>query len=207
LINIDLLDFNKLDGLIPAIVADNSTGQILMLGFMNKKSLEKTVESGRVTFYSRSQKKLWTKGETSGHFLNLINMIADCDNDSLLIYAEPEGPTCHTGNYSCFGLQKSSSLAFLNELYGLIKKRKKEMPENSYTSKLFREGKNRIVQKLGEEAVETVIAAMNGDKNEIINEVSDLMYHLFILLAEGDIDLSEVVSRLEQRHKNHPSVK
>jgi phosphoribosyl-ATP pyrophosphohydrolase/phosphoribosyl-AMP cyclohydrolase len=201
LININELNFSKLNGLIPAIVVDNNTGQILMLGFMNKESLEKTIQTKFLTFYSRNQKKLWTKGETSGNYLNLIKIKADCDNDSLLIYAEPKGPTCHTGEYSCFGLEKASSLKFLNELFGLIKERKNELPENSYTTKLFKEGENRIIQKVGEESVEVLIASKNKDKNEIINEVSDLIYHLFVLLAEKEIEFSEVVSNLESRHK------
>lgn len=201
MININELNFSKLNGLIPAIVVDNNTGQILMLGFMNKESLEKTIQTKFLTFYSRNQKKLWTKGETSGNYLNLIKIKADCDNDSLLIYAEPKGPTCHTGEYSCFGLEKASSLKFLNELFGLIKERKNELPENSYTTKLFKEGENRIIQKVGEESVEVLIASKNKDKNEIINEVSDLIYHLFVLLAEKEIEFSEVVSNLESRHK------
>jgi len=201
LINIDELNFAKLNGLIPAIVVDNITEQILMLGFMNRESLEKTIETKLITFYSRKQKKLWTKGETSGNYLNLIKFKADCDNDSLLIYAEPKGPTCHTGKYSCFGLEKDSSLKFLNELFSLIKERKKDLPGNSYTTKLFKDGENRIIQKVGEEAVEVLIASKNNDKNEIINEVSDLIYHLLVMLAEKEIEFSEVVSNLESRHK------
>ena len=198
-LDISKLNFEKLNGLIPAIIVDNSNNQVLMLGFMNKESLEKTLETDLVTFYSRTKKALWTKGETSGNYLKLINILPDCDNDTLLVYAEPQGPTCHTGNYSCFNINNIKSLNFLNELFNLIKERKEKLPENSYTAKLFKEGANRIIQKVGEEAIETVIAAKNKDKNEIINETSDLIYHLFVMLAELDIDFSEIVDNLKKR--------
>ena len=198
-LDISKLNFEKLNGLIPAIIVDNSNSQVLMLGFMNKESLEKTLETNLVTFYSRTKKALWTKGETSGNYLKLINILPDCDNDTLLVYAEPQGPTCHTGNYSCFNINNIKSLNFLNELFNLIKERKEKLPENSYTAKLFKEGANRIIQKVGEEAIETVIAAKNKDKNEIINETSDLIYHLFVMLAELDIDFSEIVDNLKKR--------
>ena len=198
-LDISTLNFEKLNGLIPAIIVDNSNSQVLMLGFMNKESLEKTLETNLVTFYSRTKKALWTKGETSGNYLKLINILPDCDNDTLLVYAEPQGPTCHTGNYSCFNINNIKSLNFLNELFNLIKERKEKLPENSYTAKLFKEGANRIIQKVGEEAIETVIAAKNKDKNEIINETSDLIYHLFVMLAELDIDFSEIVDNLKKR--------
>ncbi|MDP4173046.1 MAG: bifunctional phosphoribosyl-AMP cyclohydrolase/phosphoribosyl-ATP diphosphatase HisIE [Bacteroidota bacterium] len=199
------LDFNKLNGLIPAIINDVNTDKVLMLGFMNKEALEKTVETGFVTFFSRTKNRLWTKGETSGNFLKLVSIKADCDLDSLLISADPVGNTCHNGNYSCFGIEKHDSnakgeLDFLSDLFSLIKTRKKELPENSYTTKLFQRGTNRIIQKVGEEAIETVIAAKNRDKFEIVNEVSDLVYHLFVMLAEQDIEFSEIVSNLEKRH-------
>ena len=139
-IDISKLNFEKLNGLIPAIIVDNSNSQVLMLGFMNKESLEKTIETNLVTFYSRTKKALWTKGETSGNYLNLVNIFPDCDNDTLLIYAEPQGPTCHTGNYSCFNINNTRSLNFLNELFDLIKERKEKLPENSYTTKLFKRG-------------------------------------------------------------------
>ena len=199
MIEIDKLDFTKLDGLIPAIVIDSSTEQVLMLGFMNKESLQKTFTTHQVTFYSRTRKCLWTKGETSGNFLELVEIKSDCDYDTLLVYAIPTGNTCHKGDYSCFGIEKNN-LKFLNQLFQLIKTRKAEMPENSYTAKLFKEGSNRIIQKVGEEAIETVIAAKNKDKNEIINEVSDLVYHLFVLLAELDIELKDIVDKLVERH-------
>jgi len=200
-LKVDDLDFSKSEGLIPAIVVDNSNMQVLMLAFMNKESLAKTLETGLVTFYSRSRKTLWVKGETSGNYLHLVDIKTDCDNDSLLVYAKPDGPTCHTGKYSCFEIENKPSLDFLNTLFALIKQRKTEMPEGSYTTKLFQRGTNRIIQKVGEEAVETVIAAKNRDKVEIINEVSDLVYHLFVMLAEQGIEFSDIVDNLESRHK------
>jgi len=199
--NINELNFEKLNGLIPAVVVDKNTDAVLMLGFMNKEALEKTIETKLVTFFSRTRNKLWTKGETSGNFLKLVEIKSDCDNDSLLIYAEPEGNTCHTGNYSCFNVNKTGSIKFLQQLSEIIKERKENLPENSYTTKLFKEGENRIIQKVGEEAVEAVIAAKNNDREEIINEVSDLIFHLMVMLEEKNITLSEVVSNLENRHK------
>ena len=200
-LDIDKLNFDKLNGLIPAIIIDNSNNQVLMLGFMNKESLNKTIKTNNVTFYSRTKKALWTKGETSGNYLKLVKILDDCDNDTLLIYAEPEGPTCHTGNYSCFNVNNTKSLSFLNELFDLVKERKKELPPNSYTTRLFKEGANRIIQKVGEEAIETVIAAKNRDKNEIINETSDLIYHLFVMLAEQEIEFSVIVDNLKNRRE------
>lgn len=201
-LDIKNLNFSKLNGLIPAIIVDKKNNQILMLGFMNEQALKKTLETGLVTFFSRTKNKLWTKGETSNNYLHLENIIPDCDNDTLLIYVNPKGNTCHIGNYSCFGLEDISSINFLGKLFSLVKDRKINMPENSYTSKLFREGENRIIQKVGEEAVETVIAAKNKDKNEIINETSDLIYHLFVMLADQGIEFSEIVHNLELRHNS-----
>ncbi len=201
MIDITKIDFEKLNGLIPAIIVDNNTNQILMLGFMNKESLNISIETNKVTFYSRSRKTLWVKGETSGNYLNMVNIIADCDYDTLIIYVNPVGATCHTGEYSCFNLDKSS-LYFLNTLFNLIKERKQLLPENSYTTKLFKQGENRIIQKVGEEAIETVIAAKNNDKEEIINEVSDLFFHLFVMLADKGIELNEITENLLKRHKS-----
>lgn len=201
-LDIKNLNFSKLNGLIPAIIVDKKNNQILMLGFMNEQALKKTLETGLVTFFSRTKNKLWTKGEASNNYLHLENIVPDCDNDTLLIYVNPEGNTCHIGNYSCFGLEDISSINFLGKLFSLVKDRKINMPENSYTSKLFREGENRIIQKVGEEAVETVIAAKNKDKNEIINETSDLIYHLFVMLADQGIEFSEIVHNLELRHNS-----
>lgn len=196
------INFKKLNGLVPAIIVDYQTNQILMLGFMNEEALNKTIETKLVTFFSRTKNKLWTKGETSGNYLKLINIISDCDNDSLIVFANPEGNTCHTGNYSCFEIEKKSSINFLESLFDLIKERKFNLPENSYTSKLFKEGENRIIQKVGEEAVETVIAAKNKNKKEIVNETSDLIYHLFVMLADQEIEFSEVVNNLQNRHNS-----
>jgi len=200
-IKIEQINFDKLNGLVPAIAVDASTKDVLMLGFMNKESVEKTIETNLVTFFSRTHKTLWTKGETSGNFLHVVDIKLDCDNDALLVYTNPDGTTCHTGNYSCFNVDKSSSLEFLDQLFSLIKKRKSELPEGSYTSKLFKDGANRIIQKVGEEAIEVVIAAKNRDKHEIVNEVSDLVYHLFVMLAEQEIEFTEVVDNLHKRMK------
>ena len=199
--DISTLNFEKLNGLIPAIVIDNSNNQVLMLGFMNKASLEKTIESKLVTFFSRTRNTLWTKGVTSGNYLNLVDIKPDCDNDTLLIFAKPDGNTCHTGKYSCFDVPDIPATNFLNKLFDLIKDRRLTMPENSYTSELFRSGSDRIIQKVGEESIETVIAAKNRDKKEIINETSDLIYHLFVMLADQGIELSDIVRNLQKRSK------
>lgn len=200
MINIEELDFEKGDGLIPAIITDYITKEVLMLGYMNKASLEETINSGQVTFFSRSKKRLWKKGETSGNFLSLKSVSTDCDNDTLLIQAVPAGPVCHTGSYTCFNASLNNS-GFLNILEDVIKSRKSEMPEKSYTTELFRSGENRIIQKVGEEAIETVIAAKNNDRNEIINETSDLIFHLMVMLADKDISLNEITTNLRNRHK------
>ena len=199
--DISTLNFEKLNGLIPAIVIDNSNNQVLMLGFMNKASLEKTIESKLVTFFSRTRNTLWTKGVTSGNYLNLVDIKPDCDNDTLLIFAKPDGNTCHTGKYSCFDVPDIPATNFLNKLFDLIKDRRLTMPENSYTSELFRSGSDRIIQKVGEESIETVIAAKNRHKKEIINETSDLIYHLFVMLADQEIELSDIVKNLQKRSK------
>jgi len=201
MIDLSKIDFEKLNGLVPAVVIDNRTDLVLMIGFMNKESLEKTIETKFVTFFSRTRNSLWTKGETSGNFLRLVEIKPDCDNDALLIYANPDGNTCHTGKYSCFDINRHESVKFLLELTAIIKDRKMNLPENSYTTRLFKEGENRIIQKFGEESVEVMIAAKNNDKNEIINEVSDLLYHLLVLLEEKGIKLPEITSNLEKRHK------
>ncbi|MGD8780190.1 MAG: bifunctional phosphoribosyl-AMP cyclohydrolase/phosphoribosyl-ATP diphosphatase HisIE [Ignavibacteria bacterium] len=200
MIETNTVNFEKLNGLVPAIIIDDITGQVLMLGFMNKEALQKTIETKKVTFFSRSKNRLWTKGETSQNYLLLKNIKTDCDNDTLLVYAEPQGPTCHTGSYSCFG-GKKENINWLLKLSELIKNRKKELPEGSYTTKLFKSGENRIIQKVGEEAVETIIAVKNRDKKEIINETSDLIYHLLVMLAEQEIELTDIVKNLEKRHK------
>lgn len=200
MIDISEINFEKLNGLVPAIIIDDNTGQVLMLGFMNDEAYQKTIDEKVVTFFSRTKNRLWTKGETSGNYLNLVDIKTDCDNDTLLIRVNPEGNTCHLGNYSCFNIEKDN-LRFLQKLFELIKDRKEKLPEDSYTSKLFKKGENRIIQKVGEEAIETIIAAKNNDKEEIINETSDLIYHLFVMLAEKDIELNEIAENLLSRHK------
>lgn len=199
MIDINKVDFDKMNGLVPAVITDNFTGQVLMLGFMNKEAVQKTIDEKKVTFYSRSKKRLWTKGETSGNFLRLIAIKLDCDNDTLLISVNPEGNTCHLDQYSCFGIEKEN-YRFLKYLDELIKDRKEKLPENSYTTKLFKQGENRIIQKVGEEAVETIIAAKNNDREEIINESADLLFHLLVMLTEKDIAFSDVIGELEKRH-------
>jgi phosphoribosyl-AMP cyclohydrolase / phosphoribosyl-ATP pyrophosphohydrolase len=201
MIDLSKLNFEKLNGLIPAVIVDYKTELVLMLGFMNKEALEITTKTKLVTFYSRTREEIWTKGKTSGNYLKLIDIKPDCDNDSLLVYAEPDGNTCHTGNYSCFNINKNDSIKFLEQLSTIIRERKEKLPENSYTTKLFKGGENRIIQKFGEESVETMIAAKNNDREEIINEVSDLIYHLLVLLEEKEIKLSEISENLEKRHK------
>jgi len=201
IISPDKMNFDRLNGLIPAVVIDHITGTVLMVGFMNKESLAITIATGKVTFYSRSRKKIWTKGETSGNFLNVIEIKSDCDYDTLLIKAIPDGNTCHNGDYSCFKEEQYPGITFLNQLYHLIQSRKKNMPEHSYTTKLFLEGDDRIIQKVGEEAIEVVIAAKNKDKNDLINETSDLIYHLFVLLVQKGIPLTEISDNLHERHK------
>lgn len=202
MIDIEKIDFEKQNGLVPAIIIDITTDQVLMLGYMNKESLTQTIEKQKVVFFSRTKNRLWLKGETSGNYLNLVSINSDCDNDTLLIYAKPEGPTCHTGSYSCFSNVDKNNVQFLSYLFELIKDRKVKMPENSYTTKLFQKGSNRIIQKVGEEAIETVIAAKNNDKAELINEVSDLFFHLFVMLADQEVEFSEIISNLQNRHSN-----
>lgn len=198
MIDISKLNFQKLNGLIPAIIVDIFTDKILMLGFMNQDALTKTINTRKATFYSRSRKTLWTKGETSGNFLIVVRIASDCDNDSLIIYAKPMGSTCHLGNYSCFPINKNDTF-FLGELNNLIKKRKEELPENSYTAKLFKAGSDRVIQKVGEEAVEVLIAAKNKSRKEIIYESADLLFHLMVMLQDNKIDLEDVIDELKSR--------
>ena len=195
------IDFEKMGGLVPAIIQDATTKNILMLGFMNKEAYQKTVETGHVTFWSRTRQTLWTKGETSGHFLNLVDMKVDCDNDTLLIKVNPIGPTCHTGTDTCWGENNDMNpLLFLTELQNFINKRKDEMPEGSYTTKLFKDGVNKIAQKVGEEALETVIEATNGSSEHLIYEASDLLYHLLVLLTDKGLRIEDVATELQKRH-------
>jgi phosphoribosyl-ATP pyrophosphohydrolase/phosphoribosyl-AMP cyclohydrolase len=195
------LDFEKLNGLVPAIIQDSVSNKVLMLGFMNQEAYDKTVSSKLVTFFSRTKNRLWTKGEESGNFLDVINIIVDCDNDTLLIKAKPRGPVCHTGSDTCFEEKNTTSGQFLDFLQELIYQRKEEMPEGSYTTKLFTKGINKIAQKVGEEAVELVIESKDNNDHLFLNEAADLMYHLLVLLAAKNFKLSDVVKVLEERHK------
>lgn len=195
------IDFDKLGGLVPAIVQDARTKNVLMLGFMNREAYDKTIATGKVTFWSRSRNRLWTKGETSGNYLNLIEVKNDCDKDTLLIKAIPDGPTCHTGTDTCWGEDNSSNpLLFLTELQDFIEKRHEEMPEGSYTTSLFKKGINRIAQKVGEEALETVIEATNGSNDKMVYEASDMLYHLIVMLTEKGVRIEDVASELQKRH-------
>ncbi|ASD69279.1 bifunctional phosphoribosyl-AMP cyclohydrolase/phosphoribosyl-ATP diphosphatase HisIE [Pseudoalteromonas piscicida] len=197
--NIAEVDFDK-SALIPAIVQDVLTGVVLMQGFMNKEALEVTLEKQLVTFYSRSKSRLWTKGETSSNVLTLVEVHTDCDKDSLLIYAKPQGPTCHLGSESCFA-DTMPELAFLGKLERVIAQRKNASPESSYTASLFAKDLSRSCQKVGEEGVEVALAAMKNDNEELLNESSDLLYHLIVLLQRQGLTLSDVVNTLKDRHK------
>lgn len=195
------INFDKLGGLVPAIIQDAVTKNVLMLGFMNQEAYDKTVETGKVTFWSRSRNCLWTKGETSGNFLHLVSIKNDCDNDTLLVKVNPEGPTCHTGTDTCWGEENDvSPILFLTELQDFINKRHEEMPEGSYTTSLFKKGVNKMAQKVGEEAVETVIEATNGMNDKLIYEASDLIYHLIVLLTSKGMRIEDVVKELQMRH-------
>lgn len=194
------MDFNKLNGIVPAIIQDARTQKVLMLGFMTPEALELTKKQGKVTFFSRTKNRLWTKGEESGNFLLVEEILEDCDRDTLLIRATPTGPVCHTGSDTCFD-EENSEDSFLQELQELIHTRKKEMPEASYTTSLFEKGINKIAQKVGEEAVELVIEAKDENDDLFLNEAADLVYHLLVLLSAKGKDLREVSALLEQRHK------
>lgn len=197
------IDYDKYaDGLVPAIVQDEQTNKVLMLGFMNAEALQKTQELGKVTFWSRSKNRLWTKGEESGNFLLLKDIKVDCDNDTLLIKANPVGPVCHTGADTCWDEKNESGLSFLNTLEGVITERKEKAPENSYVSFLFHKGINRIAQKVGEEAIETVIEAKDNDDERFLSESADLLFHYLILLQAKGYQLKDVLSVLEERHKS-----
>ena len=195
------IDYEKMGGQVPAIIQDADTRQVLMLGFMNEEAYEKTLETGHVTFWSRTRQTLWTKGETSGHFLNLVDMKIDCDQDTLLVRVHPIGPTCHTGTDTCWAEDNTPNpLLFLGELQSFIDRRKEEMPEGSYTTSLFNKGINKIAQKVGEEALETVIEATNGSKEHLVYEASDLLYHLLVMLTEKGLRIEDVAAELQQRH-------
>ena len=208
------IDFKKMGGLVPAIIQDAETRNVLMLGFMNAEAYAKTLETRHVTFWSRTRNCLWTKGETSGHYLNLVDIKVDCDNDTLLVRVHPVGPTCHTGTDTCWGeenkplcgqtaqlmVQQGLPLLFLSELQDFIDKRKQEMPEGSYTTSLFTKGINKIAQKVGEEALETVIEATNGTDDHLVYEASDLLYHLIVMLTEKGLRIEDVAEELHRRH-------
>ena len=195
------IDFNKCGGLVPAIIQDARTKTVLMLGYMNEEALKKTQETGLVTFYSRSRQCLWTKGETSGNFLHLVDIKSDCDNDTLLVQAIPDGPTCHTGTDTCWGEEnRPNPLLFLSELSDFIEQRHREMPEGSYTTSLFRDGLNRMAQKVGEEALELVIEATNGTNDRLIYEGSDMLYHLIVLLTSKGLRIEDMAAELMERH-------
>lgn len=195
------IDFEKTGGLVPAIIQDANTKNVLMLGYMNQEAFDKTMATGKVTFWSRSRNCLWTKGETSGNFLDLVSIKNDCDNDTLLVKAVPHGPTCHKGTDTCWGEDNESNpLAFLSELQDFIERRHEEMPEGSYTTSLFQKGVNRIAQKVGEEALETVIEATNGTNDKLIYEASDMFYHLIVLLTEKGLRIEDVAAELQKRH-------
>lgn len=193
------IDFKKGEGLVPAVIQDSCTMQVLMVGYMNEEAYSKTVSEGRVTFFSRSRQRLWTKGETSGNFLTVKEILPDCDSDALLIRVEPAGPVCHTGTNSCFGDRETKG--FLYRLEKIIGERISENAADSYTNKLFHKGINKIAQKVGEEAVELVIEAKDDNIDLFRNEAADLLYHLLVLLRARSTTLSEIEEVLSQRHK------
>ena len=205
------IDFEKGGGLVPAIIQDAETKNVLMLGYMNEEAYHKTVDTKKVTFWSRSRNCLWTKGETSGNFLHLVDIMVDCDNDTLLVKARPDGPTCHTGTDTCWGeenkdenlelrIKSSNPLLFLSELQDFINQRHKEMPEGSYTTKLFKDGVKRIAQKVGEESLEAVIEACTGTNEQLTYEASDMLYHLIVLLTAKGMRIEDLAEELHRRH-------
>ncbi|WP_217515484.1 bifunctional phosphoribosyl-AMP cyclohydrolase/phosphoribosyl-ATP diphosphatase HisIE [Vibrio metschnikovii] len=200
---VERIDWQKVDGLIPAIVQDFDSSQVLMMGYMNPEALEVTLTTKQVTFYSRSKQRLWTKGETSGHVLQLRNLALDCDQDTLLVKVNPIGPTCHTGTTTCWDgdSQEESPMVWLHQLEQLLAARQSADPESSYTASLYASGTKRIAQKVGEEGVEVALAAATGDKAELISESADLIYHLLVLLQDQGLALSDVIDKLKQRHQ------
>ncbi|AIA71389.1 histidine biosynthesis bifunctional protein [includes: phosphoribosyl-AMP cyclohydrolase and phosphoribosyl-ATP pyrophosphatase [Pectobacterium atrosepticum SCRI1043] len=193
------LDWEKTDGMLPVVVQHAVSGEVLMLGYMNQDALQATEESGKVTFFSRTKQRLWTKGESSGHFLNVVSITPDCDNDTLLILVNPIGPTCHLGTSSCFS-PAASDWTFLYQLEQLLAERKHADPDSSYTARLYASGTKRIAQKVGEEGLEAALAATVHDREELTNEAADLMYHLLVLLQDQDLDLATIINRLKERH-------
>ena len=195
------LDFDKVGGLIPAIIQDANTSKVLMLGYMNEEALTKTQETGKVTFFSRTKNRLWTKGEESGNFLNVVSIKDDCDHDTLLIKVNPVGPVCHTGADTCFEEENKEDIMFFKYLQQFIEKRHKEMPEGSYTTSLFQSGVNRMAQKVGEEAIESVIEACNGTNERLVYESADMLYHLIVLLTSKGLSIEDLSRELQKRHK------
>ncbi|WP_422354359.1 bifunctional phosphoribosyl-AMP cyclohydrolase/phosphoribosyl-ATP diphosphatase HisIE [Roseivirga pacifica] len=195
------LDFSKEDGLIPAIIQDAQTSKVLMLGYMNEEALEKTLATQKVTFFSRSKNRLWTKGETSENYLSLVSISPDCDQDALLVKVNPEGPTCHTGTDTCWQEENTNDLQFLGYLTDVIKERRQLPTDESYVARLFSKGINKVAQKVGEEAVEVVIEAKDNDDKLFLDESADLLFHYMILLEAKGFSLSDVVSVLKERHK------
>ncbi|AXY00801.1 bifunctional phosphoribosyl-AMP cyclohydrolase/phosphoribosyl-ATP diphosphatase HisIE [Vibrio alfacsensis] len=197
------INWEKVDGLVPAIVQDFQSSQVLMMGYMNQDALAKTGETGQVTFFSRTKQRLWTKGETSGNVLQLVNMQLDCDNDTLLVKVNPIGPTCHTGTTTCWDSdpQEESQMVWLHQLEQLLAARKSADPDSSYTASLYARGTKRISQKVGEEGVEVALAATSGDKAELVCESADLIYHLMVLLQDQGLSMNDVVNKLKERHK------
>lgn len=195
------IDFEKMGGLVPAIIQDNQTKNVLMLGYMNAEAYARTVETGKVTFFSRTKNRLWTKGEESGNFLHVVSIKNDCDNDTLLIRVNPVGPVCHTGTDTCWGEANAvNPLLFLSQLQDFIEKRHREMPEGSYTTSLFQDGINRMAQKVGEEALEAVIEAVNGSNERLIYEGADMLYHLIVLLTSKGMRIEQMAEELQKRH-------
>lgn len=198
--DIRALDWVKVDGLMPAVVQDARSGQVLMIGVMSPEAVEMTLDTGKVTFWSRTRRRLWTKGESSEHWLHLVDIGTDCDRDALLVLANPDGPTCHRGTSSCFS-PLEHRWNFLRELEAVIEGRRNADPTDSYTAQLFAKGTKGIARKVGEEAVETALAAASGDREELRNEAADLMYHLLVLLADADLELADVIDVLRSRHR------
>lgn len=195
------VDFKKMGGLVPAIIQDADTRCVLMLGYMNEEALQKTLQTGKVTFWSRSRNVLWTKGETSGNFLHLVSIKSDCDHDTLLVKVHPDGPTCHLGTDTCWAEEnRQAPLSFLSFLQDFIEKRHEEMPEGSYTTSLFQKGTNKMAQKLGEEALETVIEACNGTNEQLVYEGADMLYHLLVLLTAKGLRIEDLARELQKRH-------
>lgn len=204
-LRLETLDWERHGGLLPAVVQHACSGKVLMLGYMNAEALERTLTERRVTFYSRSRQRLWTKGQSSGNFLSLVDLAPDCDSDALLVQAEPAGPTCHKGTESCFagaGRTSAESLAFLSTLEEIIARRIEDRPDGSYTARLYGEGPGRIAQKLGEEGVELALAAVSRDDDAVLAESADLLYHLLLLLKSRGLSLARAVAELTSRHED-----